>query len=139
MFFHVFTHIKSTIQITLCSDHLLGYNGLLYVNHLLSYNCLLCANRLLGYYCLLYANHLLGCNHLLNVNSLLGNNLVKSGARLFLFLQLCDTAPLFLTLCVATCISASPLCVGYILLLTSVRKDMLQRSELQAQKWVSNK
>jgi hypothetical protein len=58
---------------------------------------------------------------------------------LFLFLPLCDaallflllhvTAPLFLLLRVGTRISAALLCVGSILLLTSVSKDMPQESE----------
>ncbi len=83
-------------------------------NRLLDYNHLLCANCLLGYNHLLYANRLLGCNRLLYVNCLLGYNLVKSGARLFLFLPLR----------VASHFSAAPLCVVSILLLISVSKGM---------------
>ncbi len=89
---------------------------------LLNANCLLSNNHLLN------ANCLHGCNHLLYANRLLSNNLVESGARLFLFLLLCDASLLFLPLHVAARISAAPLCVQSILLLTSVSKGMPQQS-----------
>jgi hypothetical protein len=45
---------------------------------------------------------------------------------------------LLMPLCVAALTSATPLCVGSIILLTYMSKDMPQQSEWQAQKWVSN-
>ena len=89
----IYPHDDQRFEFAHCSDHLLGYNCLLYANRLPGYNRLLYANRLLGYNHLLYANRLLGCNRLLYANRLLGYNLVKSGARLFLFLPLRDAAP----------------------------------------------
>jgi hypothetical protein len=85
----------------------------------------------------------------LYANRLLGYNLVKSKTRFFLpFLPFHDAAPLFLPLSVAALlylprcdathisaaqcyarISATPLCVGSVLLLTSVSKDMPQQFE----------
>jgi hypothetical protein len=55
-------------------------------------------------------------NYLLGYNHLLSYDLVKSGARLFLFLQLCDAAPLFLPLhyfC-RSVISAASCCCPYL-------------------------
>jgi hypothetical protein len=91
-----YTHENQLFKFALCSDGLLGYNRLLYVNHLLEHNCLLYANCLLGCNRLLYVNHVLGCNCLLYANRLLGYNLVKSGA-----MPLCDAALLFLSLGIA--------------------------------------
>jgi hypothetical protein len=75
-------------------------------------------DHLLGNNHLLYAKHLLCCHTRLYAKHLLGYNLVRSGARLFLFLQYHDVTQLFLLLCVAAplflplsyfCCSAMPL------------------------------